>query len=205
MDTKKFVYQLSVVEFVTVSKEFCAFLEVCEKHTIKSFVAACNKLLPFLYYKATLLPSTTPVLDERNEQFVTEFDYKTVENKVKALLGQHNDFLEIHDQRAEDSYGQFTASIAEYLADIYQDLKNLSLRYMTGNSEVMNDALWECSESFRDFWGIRTVNLIRAFHILNFGNVELDNVENKSNTSEPDTSEWFITKRQQDIDHTPLE
>lgn len=199
MNTKELVYSRNVVEFATVAKEFCAFLEACEKHRAPSFVAACSKILPLLYYKTTLLPSTAPIYEEGNEQFVTEYDYKTVEAKVKHILGQHNDFLEIHDQRAEQTYGEYTASIAEYLADIYQDLKNFTMRYQLGNTEVMNDALWECTENFKDFWGIRTVNLIRAFHILQYGTVDLSHIvrpddENKT----PDTSDWFITRRQHD-------
>jgi len=166
MDVKDIVYSRNVVEFVTVAKEFCAFLESCEKHTARSFVGACNKVLPLLYYKATLLPETEPVYDENNEQFVTEGDYSTIEGKVEYLLGQHNQFIEVNDPRADELTGLYTASIAEYIADIYQDLKNFVLRYQVGNTYVMNDALWECTNNFKDFWGIRLANLIRAFHIL---------------------------------------
>lgn len=203
MDVKDVVYSRNVVEFVTVAKEFCAFLEGCEKHTAKSFVGACNKVLPLLYYKATLLPETEPVYDETNEQFVTESDYSSVENKVEYLLGQHNQYVEVNDPRIDELTGLYTASIAEYMADIYQDLKNLVLRYQVGNTYVMNDALWECINNFKDFWGIRLANLIRAFHILAHQNIDLDNIKHpdQSEDTERDTSDWFVTRRQQDMDH----
>jgi len=190
MDTKSIVYSRNVVEFATVAKEFCSFLEGCDQLNTKAFVATSNKLLPLLYYKSTLLPKTEPVYDEGNEQFVSELDYRMVESKIEALLGQHNDFLEIYDKRADANDGQFTASIAEYLADIYQDLKNFTMRYHVGNIDVMNDAIWECMENFSDFWGIRMVNLIRAFHILQFGNVDLDNIEQKDKDND-NTSSWL--------------
>ncbi len=192
MDTKSIVYSRNVVEFVTVTKEFCTFLETCDQLKTRAFVTTCNKLLPLLYYKGTLLPSTEPVYDEGNEQFVSEMDYRMVEAKIETLLGLHNDFLEIHDKRADANDGHFTASIAEYLADIYQDLKNFTMRYHIGNVDVMNDAIWECTENFGDIWGIRLVNLIRAFHILTFGNVDLDTIENPTQKKTNDnTSEWF--------------
>lgn len=206
MDVKDIVYSRNVVEFVTVAKEFCAFLESCEKHTARSFVGACNKVLPLLYYKATLLPETEPVYDENNEQFVSEGDYSTIEGKVEYLLGQHNQFIEVNDPRADELTGLYTASIAEYIADIYQDLKNFVLRYQVGNTYVMNDALWECTNNFKDFWGIRLANLIRAFHILAHQNIDLDSIQHpdESEGTERDTSDWFITRRQQDIDNNDL-
>jgi len=205
MDVKSLVYNRNVVEFVTVAKEFCAFLESCENHTAKSFVGACNKVLPLLYYKATLLPETEPVYDEDTESFVTEADYSSIENKVEFILGQHNHYVEVNDPRIDELTGYFTASIAEYLADIYQDLKNFVLRYHEGNEYVMNDALWECISNFKDYWGIRLANLIRAFHILAHNNIDLDKIEHPDEENqERDTSDWFITKRQQDFDQNEL-
>lgn len=198
MDTKSIVYSRNVVEFATVAKEFCSFIEGCSQHKAKTFVATTNKLLPLLYYKATLLPTTEPVYDEGNEQFVSELDYRLIESKVEDLLGQHNDFLEIYDKRADANDGHFTVSIAEYLADIYQDLKNFTMRYHVGNTDVMNDALWECTLNFGEFWGIRLVNLIRAFHILQFNDIDLDNIVNPNNDdSKP--SDW-LSKEENDLD-----
>jgi hypothetical protein len=62
----------------------------------------------------------------------------------------------------------------------------------------MNDALWECSDNFGEFWGIRLANLIRAFHILEFGNVDLDNIV-RSNDDDSKTSDWFL-KDDSDLD-----
>ncbi len=206
MDIKELVYNRNVVEFVTVSKEFCIFLEGCERHTAKSFVAACNKVLPLLYYKATLLPQAEPIYDESNEEFVSETDYQTIENKVKYLLGQHDQFIEINDPRVDELTGLYTASVAEYMADVYQDLKNLIMRYQVGNINVMNDAIWECAENFRDFWGIRLANLIRAFHILAHNNIDLENIvhPDENESSERDTSNWFVTRRQHDFEQNNL-
>ncbi|MGE0078853.1 MAG: DUF5063 domain-containing protein [Bacteroidales bacterium] len=204
MDTKSIVYSRNVVEFATVAKEFCGFLESCEQQQTKSFVATTSKLLPLLYYKATLLPKTEPVYDEGNEQFVSELDYRLIESKIEYLLGQHNDFLEIHDKRADGNDGQFTVSIAEYLADIYQDLKNFAMRYHVGNINVMNDALWECMENFGEFWGIRMVNLIRAFHILEYSDIDLENIEHPDNENTDKKNSQWLSSAKDDEDEDNL-
>ena len=202
MDRKSIVYSRNVVEFATVAKEYCAFLENCKQHNRKSFVFAAQKLLPLLYYKASTLPETEPILDEGNEKFVTEEDYSDIQNRLSELFGPNDDFLEINDPRIDENEGQFTASISEYLTDIWQDLKNFTMLYQVGKVDVMNDALWECRLNFEDFWGIRLINTIRALHILVFSGVNLEQ-ESKDNKDkkEPDTSNWFVTRRQKDLNN----
>lgn len=204
MDTKSIVYSRNVIEFATVAKEFCAFLESADRHSRRSFVTALGKLLPLLYYKASVLPDTEPVYEDENEKFVTEEVYSAMQRKLKQKFGQHDDFLEVYDPRANESDGQYAASLAEYLADIYQDLKNFTELYHVGNMEVMNDALWECRANFIDYWGIRLANAIRALHILLYSGIDLDREEVPSGSEpekEHDTSSWFITRRQNDMEH----
>lgn len=200
MDIKSIVYSRNVVEFATVAREFCAFLENTKNHNRKSFVSASQKLLPLLYYKSSLLPETEPIYDEGNEKFVTEDYYFDIQNNLKQLFGPNDDFLEIYDPRANEGDGLYTASISEYLADVWQDLKNFTMLYQVGNVEVMNDAIWECRTNFHEYWGIRLANAIRAMHILLFSGIDLEqNDEPKEEDDETDTSNWFITKRQNDL------
>lgn len=200
MDTKSIVYSRNVVEFATVAREYCAFLENFKGHNRKTFITASQKLLPLLYYKASLLPDTEPLYDDETEKFVTEDYYFDIQNNLKQLLGPNDDFLEVYDPRANDGDGLYTASISEYLTDVWQDLKNFTALYQVGNAEVMNDALWECKTNFQEYWGIRLANAIRSMHVLLFSGIDLDqtdepNEEEKVN----DTSNWFITRRQNDL------
>jgi hypothetical protein len=200
MDFKSIVYSRNVVEFATVAREYCAFLENIKPHGRKSFISASQKLLPLLYYKASILPETEPIFDEGNEKFVTEDVYFDIQNNLKQLLGPNDDFLEIYDPRADEGEGQYTASISEYLSDIWQDLKNFTILYQVGKVEVMNDALWECRSNFQEYWGIRLANSIKAMHILLYSGVDLEqDFETNEDANEPDTSNWFITKRQNDL------
>ena len=96
MELKGLVYSRNVVEFATVAKEYCAFLENSSTHSRVSFITAAHKLLPLLYYKSSTLPDNEPFLDESNEKFVDEDLYNNVLNKLKALFGQFDDFVEIN-------------------------------------------------------------------------------------------------------------
>lgn len=202
MDIKSIVYSRNVVEFATVAKEYCAFLENSKSNNRKSFLTALQKLLPLLYYKASVIPETEPIYDEGNEKFVTEEYYIDIQNTLKERLGSNDDFLEIYDPRATEGEGQYTASVAEYLTDVWQDLKNFTMLYQVGKIEVMNDALWECRSNFQDYWGIRLANLIRAMHILLFSGIDLEqDSPEEDETKEPDTSKWFVTRRQKDLNN----
>ncbi|MBI5539050.1 MAG: DUF5063 domain-containing protein [Bacteroidia bacterium] len=200
MDIKSIIYSRNVVEFATVAREYCAFLENVKTHSRKSFISASQKLLPLLYYKTSILPETEPLFDEGNEKFVTEDFYFDVQNNLKQLLGPHDDFLEIYDPRANEGEGLYTASISEYLTDIWQDLKNFTMLYQVGKAEVMNDALWECHSNFQEYWGIRLANAIRAMHVLLYTGIDLEQeIETNDEAKDPDTSNWFITRRQNDL------
>jgi hypothetical protein len=194
------VFSRSVVEFVTVAKEYCAFLENISNYKRKDFVRVMSSLLPLLYYKASLLPKTEPVYEEGNKKHVTEEYYIALNLKIKDLLGEHDAFPEVFDSRISETDEQFSASIAEYLSDIYQDLKDFTMLYHKGQVEEMNDALWECTLNFQEFWGIRLANAIRAIHILQFSGIDIekDVEENQTHEKDIDTSEWIISKRQSD-------
>lgn len=199
MDTKSLVYSRNVVEFATVAKEYCAFLENAQDHTRKSFINAAHKLLPLLYYKASVLPEVQPLLDDSNEKFVDEEIYENIRTKLLALFGQYDEFLEVNDIRAKEGEGVFVANNSEYLSDIYQDLKNFTILFQVGSVDVMNDALWECKSNFEEFWGIRLANTIRSLHNLFYSDTELDKQDDKPVKDEPDTSQWFIAQRQKDF------
>ena len=50
------VYSKNVIEFITVANEFCSFLERAEDLESDDFLSRLQKLLPFLYIKASLIP-----------------------------------------------------------------------------------------------------------------------------------------------------
>lgn len=168
------IYSRNVIEFVTVAGEYCNFLEKSGKTGTRDFLEKIQKLLPLLYLKVSLLPETEPEFDEEPEKFVSELDYNMIQQKIAGLLGEHDDYQEVFDTGMQFSESALTASISENLADIYQDLKDFISLYRIGNEAAMESGLWECQKNFREFWGQKLVNCMRAVHQLVFSDIDFD-------------------------------
>ena len=200
---KELVFSKTVVEFAAVAKEYCAFIENSTTFKLKQFIQVSNSLLPLLYYKASLLPSTDPLNEQGNQKYVTEEHYIAINERIKKFFGQYDAFPEVFDERVAETDEQFSASIAEYLSDVYQDLKDFTMIYQNGQAEEINDALWECKLNFGEIWGLRLANCIRAIHKLAYSPIELVE-EEKRETEQHDninTSDWFISRRQDEMDN----
>lgn len=193
-------YSRNVVEFTSAANEFCKYAEHSVELKGDELLKILQRILPFLYLKASLLPSLDPFFEEGNEKFVTEADWFRIHDKLRDKLGTADDFLEVFDERMNDSEGPVISSLSENLADIYQDLKDFLLLYQTGTKEVMNDALWECRQNFENFWGQKLTNSLRAIHRFIYSGEEIGKVEIiDDEDNERDTSEWFISRRQKDL------
>ncbi|MGF1586040.1 MAG: DUF5063 domain-containing protein [Bacteroidales bacterium] len=192
------VYSGPVIEFVAVANEVCIFMEQAGGFPKKDFVDKTRKILPLLYYKAGLLPVTEPFYQEGTEKFVSEEDWQIIHDNVLGRMGSHNDYAEILDPVYRDTEDNVGGSIAEDMADIYQDLKDFLLIYRMGTVELMNDAIWECVQHFEQYWGQKLLNSLRYLHSLNFGNEDLSDEDQEREGKEEmdDTGDWIISQRQ---------
>lgn len=170
------VYSKNVIELITVANEFCSFLERSEDMESSDFLGRLQKLLPLLYLKASLLPAFEKDSDDDLEKFVNELDYNLIQQKVLLHTGAGDDYQEVFLAGMQFSESALTASIAENMADIYQDMKDLVMSFRTLDEEVMELALSESQENFAQFWGQKLVNSLRAIHnlIYNDGNLDED-------------------------------
>jgi hypothetical protein len=194
------VYSRNVVEFVAVANEFCKYAEHAGELKGDEMLKILQRILPFLYLKASLLPSLEPYFEDGNEKFVTEQNWLGIKETLRDKFGTADDFLEVFDEKMNDSDVPVIASISENMADIYQDLKDFLLLYQTGTSEVMNDAVWECRLNFENYWGLKLTNSLRAIHKFIYSGEEIEKVEKRDeNGIERNTSDWFITRRQKDL------
>jgi hypothetical protein len=195
------VYSRHVIEFVAVANEFCKYAEHASEIKGEELLIILQRLLPLLYLKASFLPELTPYFEDGNEKFVGESDWSKIHDDFRKKFGSANDYLEVFDERINDSEGPVVASIAENMADIYQDLKDFILLYQTGTMEVMNDALWECRMNFERYWGQKLVNALRAIHkfICSGEAINDEDSSQKSKDKKKDKSDWFISRRQKEF------
>ena len=195
------VYSRNVIEFVAVANEFCKYAEHASELKGDELLKILQRILPLMYLKASLLPQLNPYFEDGNEKFVTETDWVRIHETLKEKFGTANDYLEVFDEKLNESEIPVVSSISENMADIYQDMKDFLLLYQTGTAEVMNDAVWECRMNFENFWGQKLVNSMRAIHKFIYSGEEIGKVENDFNENDErrNTSEWFITRRQKEF------
>ncbi|MHA7109437.1 DUF5063 domain-containing protein [Sunxiuqinia elliptica] len=178
------VYSKNVIEFVTVANEFCNLVEHAGQEATRSFLNKTQKILPLLYLKVSVLEDLNSYEELGLEKFVSEVDYNYLQQKMMNLLGEFDDFQEVFDPGMQFSDEPLSASISECLADIYQDLKDFLMTFRTGDELVMQEALWVCQDNFKNYWGQRLVNSLRAVHNLMYGDYDLDQAMNQARKSE---------------------
>ena len=195
------VYSRNVIEFVAVANEYCKYAEHASQLKGDELLRILQRILPLMYIKASLLPALEPFFEDGNEKFVTESDWTVIHETLRKKFGTADDYLEVFDEKTNETEGPVTSSISENMADIYQDIKDFLLLYQTGTAEVMSDALWECRMNFENFWGQKLVNAMRAIHKFIYSGEEIEKVEeqSKENDENRNTSDWFITRRQKDL------
>lgn len=165
---KEIVYSKDSIEFVTVAVQYCAYFENFENISSEEFTDKLTKILPLLYLKTSLVPSTDSVSEDNPETTVTESDYNYITSKLYNVLGKDDVYLEVFLQDMRYSETPISASISEDLTDIYQDLKNFVTIFERGITENMNDALYVCIENFKAYWGQKLVNVLRALHSVKY-------------------------------------
>ncbi|MFA6360670.1 MAG: DUF5063 domain-containing protein [Dysgonamonadaceae bacterium] len=164
--TNNIVYAPVTLDFVTVSVEFCSFLESGKVSNRNEWMLTVLRMLPLLYVKATMLPSVEIIDDDFPETFVSEQDYIRVSNQISSMMGEDNVYLDVFIEDMKYSDRPISSFISEDIADIYQDIRNFVSVYQYGLEETMTSALHICTENFRSYWGQKLVNVLRALHSL---------------------------------------
>lgn len=194
------VYSKNVLEFVTVSAEYCAFVETVDQNSKLDFFSKSQKLLSVLYLKTSILPKVEAIYEDGNEKFVGEEDWIFLKNKIVDKIGQHEVFVDVYSAIMSQEDDSENVSLSEIFADIYQDLMDFLTLYRIGHEESMNDALWECQQNFEQYWGSRLLVALSTIHKTLYSGDDLSDEANQqkdSITKERNTDDWIFTQRQQ--------
>lgn len=166
------LYAKNVLEFVAVGVEYCRLLETSMGLEKPDLVDKLTKLMPLLYLKATLLPAVDDEELNEPEQFVGEEHYESLRLTLVDLFDADDVYLDTFVEDMKYSETPIGCSIAEGLADIYQDIKNFVEAYRQGIEEAMKEALAHVTESFATYWGQVLVNTLRPLHALRYDSAD---------------------------------
>jgi hypothetical protein len=189
-----------VVEFVAIAKEYCLLAENADKPQLREFVSKSHEMLINLYQKALQLPELDAKYEDYIEHFVTEKDYEKIRKKINEKLGHYDSYHDVNTPVKVIKEGPTGECISEDMSDIYQLIKDFTMLYKTNRKELMYEAIWECSSSFKNYWGQRLTNSLRALHFLRYSGEELAEITDESdfaddmNVDDIDTSDWIVSK-----------
>ncbi len=171
----QFAYQQGTIEFVTVSAQLCRLLENLPDRA--TLMRQLKVILPLLYIKGQLVECPSDTVDAYLEQFVFEADYESLRLQLQTLLGEHDAFLDSFHPDMAFTPEPPAAEISEYLADIYQELKDMAGNFQTGDEDIMTCAVVAAIEAMRQHWGRKLLSALAALNAIE----DTDNEdENKS-------------------------
>jgi hypothetical protein len=96
--------------------------------------------------------------------YVDEDYYESVRRGVETLMGEDDTFLETFEEDMKYSDTPIAASVAESLADIFQDLFNFVSVVKDSEGAQTMEALGECKENFEAYWSQTLCNVLRALN-----------------------------------------
>ncbi|NQV02558.1 MAG: DUF5063 domain-containing protein [Bacteroidia bacterium] len=166
-DREAVVQSRQVLEMLTVANDFTLFIEKAEEYTREQVLIYLQRVFPVIYLKASLLPDDKATDEDAIEHYVTEEQWGTIFNSIREKLGQEDIyyFIDLHEKTQQDA---IRASIAENIADIYQDLKDFLLLIQKPQLAFQENAVRECRHLFQTRYGYKLVNCHTAIHYLLF-------------------------------------
>lgn len=163
-------YSKEAVDFVTVAGHYCRLLEEVRQDSRAEFIIKLQRLLPFLYLKACLLPKIEDDSQQEVEHFVSELDYFQIKQEIAEQLGTYELFVDLQSPDGIEGEAEEQLSIVECLADIYQITKDFTLLYQFANPEAIKTSLYDCRLSFESYWGPRLLAASVLIHNLRYAN-----------------------------------
>ena len=170
---KEIVYSKNVIEFLTVANEFCLFVEKADNYTKEDIIQYMLKICPLIYLKGALLPEAKESDFEIPERYVSEEDWDAIYKTINAKLGKDDIYWIISNNEAGE-YTPSMASIADNLADIYQDMKDIMMLYQKVTHAAKENSVAECRLLFESHWGIRLINAHKALHNVAFPEIKAE-------------------------------
>jgi hypothetical protein len=154
-----------ILEFITVSNEFCQFTAKAESYSKEDLVDYYRRILPLLYLKGSLVQPVEPSDPESAELFFTEEEWELLFNTLRNKFYPNDHFWVSSSLTDEDAEIE-KASLAECLADVYQDMKDFLILYQKNLYTAKENAVHQVCLHFNDHWGPAALKAMLTLHNL---------------------------------------
>jgi len=160
IDPNEPVFNKNVLEVLTISNELCLLIDNSDKYDKNDFLIILHRLLPLLYLKASLLKKVQASNPDASERFVTEEQYELIYQTMKKLFA-NGDIFYVSSKKEN----QIKVSLAEFVTDIYQDMKDFLMLYQKSSISAKENAINECVTLFEKHWGPKLIASLQALHL----------------------------------------
>jgi hypothetical protein len=158
-----------ILEFVKVCENYCRIIENYLKFTVREFLENVLRALTEYYFKAFSLPessgsdNTSKTYEAYNKKDVNKF-FELL-NLLSNFLGEHDLYLSNFDPYPEDDDKETNEnSLANDLAEIYEDIKSNLNTFENGNLYDKQEVLWQWNFDWRGHTGDHLTFAFRAIH-----------------------------------------
>ena len=162
----------NVLSFIGLANEYCMALSNVYETEKEEFVAEMLRLLPRIYI--TMSDVRAEELSDEEDyynnfsSYVDEDYYESIRRGVDSIMGEDDTFLETFEEDMKYSDTPIASSVAECLADIFQDLFNFVSLVKESEGEQTQEALAECKENFESYWAQTLCNVMRALNHIRY-------------------------------------
>jgi len=148
-----------VLEMIRVAHEFNVFSESIAEKDAKDIIGFYQKVLPLMYIKAALLPEIEVSDPTANERYVAEEHWETIYINLKQKFAKADEYWEL-----DENNDSVKVSLAEKLADIYQDTKDFVVLFQKNQIAAKENAVYEIHRLFKVHWGPRALSALNQLH-----------------------------------------
>jgi len=148
-----------VLEMIRIAHEYNTFTEDLKNKKIEDVINFYQKVLPLMYLKASLLPDVEVSDESANERYVAEEHWEEVFMNLKTKFGKADEYWEL-----DDNNDSAKASLAEKLADSYQDTKDFVVLFQKNKMSAKENAVFEMKRLFKVHWGPRVLSALKQLH-----------------------------------------
>ena len=153
----------NAIVFVGLCDEYCRELEAAREADRDEFVDRMLRLLPRLYISAfDIAPDIYLDQDVYIEQALDEDYYDAVRRNVETLLGPDDVYLEVFEEDMKYSDTPVAVSLAEQLADIYQEMFNFASTVREASPETLAEVLADFKWRFDSYLSATICSALRA-------------------------------------------
>ena len=156
-----------MLEAVATAARYCVAVENARETDKETFVREMTACLPRLYTEFAEVPAEDVMADELSLglSYVDEDYYESIRRRVETLLGPDDTYLETFEEDMKYSDTPIAASVAEGVADIFQDLYNFATRVKESEGLALESAFAECRENFA-YWSRTLCNVMRPLNAM---------------------------------------